>query len=310
MDIVIILFLAVILDITIGDPPNGLHPVAWLGKIISLEMKLAPIENKVVQIIYGVIVVLFSSIIITTSVYFLITYLQSFNTVVYFLTSTLLLKCTFSIKGLIIAAQTVKNYISTNKLSEARHSLTSLVSRETTHLDKEQVIAATIESVAENSCDSIVAPLFYFAIFGLSGAIAYRIINTFDSMIGYHGRWEYIGKFAAKFDDMLNYVPARITALLLIVSSWICKNRPDAALSIMLRDHKKTESPNAGWTMSAIAGALDVKLEKAGHYQLGDDGHILTIDTINSSLRIMITISIIWSLVILLIRGIYSAAVQ
>jgi adenosylcobinamide-phosphate synthase len=122
--------------------------------------------------------------------------------------------------------------------------------------------------------DSFVGPWLFFALFGLPGAVAYRAINTLDSMLGYHGYYEHLGKASARLDDLANLVPARLSALLLVVGSFFLpgQNAP-AALRIMWRDHRRTESPNAGWTMSGMAGALGVKLEKTspeGGYQLGD----------------------------------------
>jgi adenosylcobinamide-phosphate synthase len=157
-----------------------------------------------------------------------------------------------------------------------------------------------VESAAENVCDSFVAPLFYFLLLGVPGAIAYRIANTYDAMIGYHGKYEYSGKFAAWLDDVANFLPARLSALAIIVAAWLCRKDVSQAWHIMLRDHKKTESPNAGWTMSAVAGALGVQLEKIGHYKLGDNHHALSLDTIDDSSQIVMMAALIWSLLSLL----------
>jgi adenosylcobinamide-phosphate synthase len=125
--------------------------------------------------------------------------------------------------------------------------------------------------VSENVTDSFIGPWLAFALFGLPGAVAYRAINTLDSMIGYHGKYEYLGKASARLDDLVNLVPARLTALLLVFSSALLPGqRAASAWRIMWRDHARTESPNAGWTMSGMAGALGVELEKVGHYRLGD----------------------------------------
>jgi adenosylcobinamide-phosphate synthase len=112
--------------------------------------------------------------------------------------------------------------------------------------------------------------MFYFALFGVPGALFYRVVNTYDSMIGYHGRYEYLGKVAARLDDLLNIIPARLTGLLLVAASRLRRAAAGGAWRVMLRDHAVTESPNAGWPMSAMAGALGVRLEKVGHYRLGD----------------------------------------
>ena len=192
-----------------------------------------------------------------------------------------------------------------DKLAEARFELRSLVGRDTSKLDKSLMVSATVESVAENSCDSFFAPLFYFLFFGVPGAIAYRVINTLDAMIGHHGEFEYLGKFAARLDTVANFIPARITALIIVLAAWICKRNASGAWRIMLRDRRKTESPNAGWTMSAIAGALGVQLEKVGYYKLGDNHNSLSLSTIDASLQIVMTAALIWSLLLILAEVIY-----
>lgn len=301
METLFVLILALILDLALGEPPNAWHPVAWLGKLMSLEIRLAPQRGKIKQLIFGIAIVIITLAAITAAAYFLLSYVKEVNTMLYIVVSAAILKFTFSLRGLRQAAIAVKKLLSTDKLIEARFSLRSLVSRGTANLDKSQVVAATVESVAENSCDSFVAPLFYFLLWGVPGAVAYRIINTFDAMIGYRGDYEHLGKFAARLDDVANFIPARIASLIMVLSAWVCRRNISQAWHIMLRDHSKTPSPNAGWTMSAIAGALEVQLEKTGQYTLGDNHHFLTLNTIDASLHIVTITALIWSLLTLLL---------
>jgi adenosylcobinamide-phosphate synthase len=308
MEIIVILLLALALDLAFGEMSNAWHPVAWLGKLISLEARLAPKTGKIRQLAYGVSMVLITLGLIVTAVYFLLAYLREINPVVYIIVAGLLVKFTFSLRGLRQAVDTVRRLLARDKLTQARMSLKSLVSRDTDELNKDQLISAAVESAAENICDSFVAPLFYFLLFGVAGAIAYRVINTFDAMMGYHGHWEYLGKFAARLDDVVNFIPARITALIIVLSSPICRKNMSQAWHIMIRDHKKTESPNAGWTMGAIAGALGVQLEKAGHYKLGDNHFPLSLDTIDASRQIILVAAIIWCSLSILAEVIYLVA--
>ena len=305
MEIIFILFVALAIDLAFGEPANAWHPVAWLGKLISSEMKRTPRKGKLMQLVFGMVMVLITLGAITTAAYVLLLYLREINLIVYVIIAGLLLKFTFSLRGLRQAVTTVKGFLAQDNLPEARTSLRSLVSRDTADLNKSHLLSATVESVAENSCDSFVAPLFYFLLFSVPGAIAYRVVNTFDAMIGYHGEWEHLGKFAARLDDVANFIPARITALIIALAAWICKKNMRQAWHIMLRDHKKTHSPNAGWTMSAIAGALGVRLEKAGHYKLGDNHYSLSINTIDASLQMTMTVAVIWSLIAILAEVIY-----
>ncbi len=180
------------------------------------------------------------------------------------------LKPFFALRMLADAGGTVRQALERDDLLAARHALHALVSRDCSRLTAELLAAAAIESLAENLSDSVVAPLFYYVWFGVPGAAAYRLFNTFDSMIGYHGRYEYLGKVAARLDDVLNFVPARLTALLIIVLAPVFGGNRRAAWRIWRRDARKTESPNAGHPMAAMAGALGIQLEKVDHYILGE----------------------------------------
>jgi adenosylcobinamide-phosphate synthase len=306
---IVILLIALTLDLILSEPPNTWHPVAWLGKLISLETKLAPQRGKFRQMAYGAGIVLVTLGLIVTAVYFLFAQLSEFSLIVYVIISgLLLLKFSFSLRGLRQAVDSVKRLLAKDNLEQARLSLKSLVSRDTTELSQSQVISAAVESAAENICDSFVAPLFYFLLFGVAGAVAYRVINTFDTMIGYHGQWEYLGKFAARLDDVANFIPARLTALIIVLAALICRKNISQAWHIMIRDHSKTESPNAGWTMSAVAGALDVQLEKAGHYKLGDSHLPLSLSVIDGSRQIIVVTAIVWCSILMLAEVIYFVA--
>jgi adenosylcobinamide-phosphate synthase len=143
-----------------------------------------------------------------------------------------------------------------------------------------------VESLAENTSDSGVAPLFYYAVFGLPGAVAYRAINTLDAMLGYRGEMEYLGQAAARLDDLANLIPARLTAGLLLVAGALDGSRLHDGIRILLRDGGRTASPNAGRPMAAMAGLLGVVLTKPGHYRLGDDIRPVTHRTIGRAWRL------------------------
>lgn len=186
----------------------------------------------------------------------------------------LLVKSTFSVLGLVNISNKITNALQTNDLDEARRLASwHLVSRDTTSLNTSQVTAAAIESVAENTSDSIVAPIFYYLLFGLPGALVYRFVNTSDALLGYRDeKREWLGKFSARADDFLNLIPARLTALLFFFAAPFSGCDLKKAVSIWRTDRYKTDSPNAGHPMSAAAGGLGIKLEKVDHYVLGEDG--------------------------------------
>jgi adenosylcobinamide-phosphate synthase len=299
-----ILLLALILDLAFGELPNAIHPVAWAGKAASYLQKGSDNLPPVMQFVHGAGVVLLTIALFTVPVYFLLLYLKSFNIVTYLVGGAILFKFTFSWRELRQAALRVRKLLIDDKLNEARFELRALVSRDTHNLPETLLISATVESVAENACDSFVAPLFYFLLFGIPGAVAYRVVNTLDAMIGYHGKYEYLGKFACRLDDVLNFIPARLTALLLVLSAYLSRRHGQRSWQVALYEHTKTESLNAGWPMAAVAGALDVQLEKTGSYKLGETSTRLIPQTIDNSLKLVQIAMLIWVLICFAVGGI------
>jgi adenosylcobinamide-phosphate synthase len=297
---VLVLLLALVIDQAIGEPPNAVHPVVWMGNSVSFLMKGAKIagDSKAGQFIYGMLVSLVTIGIFTAASYFLLAWIRSLSLLAYVIVGAILLKCAFSLKELRNAAVKVRRLLEGNKIPEARAAVKALVGRDTTQLDSGQVASATIESVAENSCDSFVAPLLFFIFLGVPGAFVYRAVNTLDNSIGFRGKYEYLGKFAARLDDVVNFIPARINAFLFVVAALFNGKDFRGAWRIMFRDHGKTASPNGGWTMGAMAGGLGVRLEKINYYKLGDNRNTLTPRTIDISLDIMTITAVVWTVIL------------
>jgi adenosylcobinamide-phosphate synthase len=200
--------------------------------------------------------------------------------------SSILLSTTFSIKLLISSANNVKTDLN-NDINKAKKSVSYLVSRDTSQLSYEKVISAVIETLTENITDSVVSPIFYTFILGILGGIAYRVVNTLDAMIGYKNPKNInIGWFPAKLDDILNYLPARITGVLIILAAFILKLNWRNSYRIMIRDANKTPSPNSGYPMAAAAGALGIQLIKPGSYKLGDPINNLNCETITETIKL------------------------
>ena len=264
------LLLALSLDLVLGDPPNRFHPVACLGCGADRLERLAPRGGRAARLAYGVAMVqglVGTSLVVGVLVERALARCRPAARVAL---AAALLKVTFSFRDLIEAAALVRRHLTGGDMEAARTNLRALVSRTADELDAGQVASATIESLAENLSDSLVAPLLYYLGFGLPGAMGYRAANTLDAMIGYHGEHEELGKAAARLDDALNFGPARLSALLLIGAAWLGFGDGHEAWSGLWHDHARTESPNAGWPMSAAAGALRVRLEKVGYYRLGE----------------------------------------
>ena len=204
------------------------------------------------------------------------------------LIEALALKSMLSLRGLARSALAVGDDLARADLTGARAALgRDLVSRPTAALDTGEVASAAVESVAENLTDAFLAPALFFLVFGLPGAVAYRVVNTADAMIGYReGELLHFGRVAARLDDVLNLVPARLAALALVLAAFLTGAEGRRAFATMRRDHGRTASPNAGWTMAAMAGALGVALTKPGAYRLGD-GRVPAPHDIVRSVRVM-----------------------
>lgn len=294
MDELLILTLAFAFDLVLGEPPRKFHPVVWMGKLASLVSHISPRSHPKLTMVYGGFMVF----ILASAFSVPLIFLSHLPQLAYIGLGTFFLKSTFSLKALRTGALKVKDCLYQDNLDEARKRTQDLVSRHTSDLDRPHLISATIESTSENVSDSFVAPLFYFLMGGIPLSMAYRVVNTLDAMFGYRGEYEYLGKVAARLDDVLNFIPARISALLLFLSAFIGRKDAWRAWKTMLREHGKTQSPNSGWTMSAAAGALRVRLEKEGYYTLGDGCLPLKEERIDEAVAMVLILSWMWFLLI------------
>ncbi len=277
----IMLALAVLWDAVLGEP-RWLHPVVGIGKLIAAADRLAPRQGKVAPLLYGIAMAVLIPGGLAVAAYFLIAFMYNISPIACILIGAFLLKSTFAVRELEQVAMRVCRCLEKQDSDGARFALRSLVRRDSTVFGPGLMASAAVESVAESTADSFAAPWLAFAFFGLPGAIAYRAINTLDSMVGYHGEYEYLGKASARLDDLANLVPARLASLFIVAASPLARLSPRLAWATAWQQHNRTESPNAGWTMSAMAGALGVELEKPGSYRLGrplrpvEAGHIKT----------------------------------
>jgi adenosylcobinamide-phosphate synthase len=277
-----LLMLAFTLDLCLGDPVWLPHPVRIMGKAITkieelLRKHLAKNKTQSAEIKEKraglVLVVILASL--TSSLFYvlnslLLTYHFSlFISCFSLLVMVFLTASTLAAKGLIDSAQSIIKAVLDKNLKGARIRLSHLVGRDTDTLEEKGLLKATIESLAENASDGIIAPLFYFAIGGLPLAITYKAINTMDSMVGYkNDKYKNFGWAAAKLDDIANYIPARITGMLISISSAIVSpSLFTCSLKTMFRDGRKHPSPNSGMPEAAMAGALGVRLGGPSSYR-------------------------------------------
>lgn len=295
MENLLILAIALALDLILGEPPRAIHPVVGMGKVIAFLAGRNVGHKPWVQFVYGAALSLFTVALFAVPAYFLMVYLKNLNSVAYVVAGALLLKSAFSLRGLVRAATKIKKLLLSDELDKARFELRALCGRDARDLPKPLLVSGVLESVAENISDSFVAPLFYFLFFGIPGAIAYRVANTLDAMIGHRGKYEHLGKFAARLDTALNLIPARLSALLIVLAAFLVRRNGRKSWRVTVSHHSRTASSNAGWPMSAMAGALDVQLEKVGHYQLGEPGAPLVPEMIDRSTNLIWVAAAVWS---------------
>jgi len=285
--VVITLSGALILDLIIGEPANSFHPVAWMGRYIDLFWRYRPGIDKAreIQFIYGASLVLSGAALFSLP-WIILIYM---NIPLLWLWSIPLLKVTFAVRGLVIAGNKIQRSLDKEDLEEARRLVgRHMVSRRTEGLSATEVASAAIESLAENITDGITAPLLFFALFGIPGAWAYRFCNTCDSMVGYRDpEHEYQGKFTAFLDMALNWLPARLTGLLIVFAAYLSGEDSRNGWLTMVSRHRRTASPNAGWSIAAMAGALGVKLEKTGYYRLEGGNRNPDAQVIKRSIRVV-----------------------
>ncbi len=302
-----ILLFALAIDLLIGEFPVKLHPVVWIGNIISFFKKyLINYNSKISGLIISICVIIVSSLIVLVPMLLIRHFLYINGGMIYLfkLAAVLLLSSTFSVKLLLDSARDVEKDLKNNNLNKARQAVSFLVSRKTDELNKEHVISAVIETLTENIPDSYVSTIFYYSVVGIIAfllgfndfivvilavlaALLHRVVDTMDSMLGYKTDELYnIGFVPAHLDDILNYIPARISGMLIIISSAFLGLNWKGANYIMRRDARNCDSPNSGYTMATVAGALDIQLEKEGVYTLGDNITPLKVEHIEKAIDI------------------------
>lgn len=314
--ILLTLVLSLLVDLIYGELPTKIHPVVIIGKFISFFKNIfIKYKNR----LSGFFTTLFT-VICCCILLVIIMLVCSINDNLFFVVFSLFLSSTFSINMLISTAKDIKNDLRYD-INKARQSVSYLVSRDTDELTESFIVSATIESMTENITDSYIAPIFYFTlgsiifiVFNINDFIIlllipfiYRISNTLDAMLGYTtDELINIGFFPAKLDDILNYIPSRISGMFVVFSAYLLGYNGKNAYEIMKRDAKKCPSPNSGYTMASTAGALDIQLVKKDTYILGDNTYEINVLDISKAIKLTsLTIALFTVFVLLLITIIY-----
>ena len=303
-----------LLDLIIGDPQNPIHPVRIIGNLCRvLENFFRSIMKK-----YLKLAGLITWIIVVLAVYFInyiiIKFILNINIVAGVVFSGILVYFCISAKGLKVEGLKVYNYLIKNDIEGARKQLSYIVGRDTKSLDKKGITRAVVETIAENMSDGVIAPLFYAGIGGAPLAMAYKAVNTMDSMFGYkNDKYMEFGFFPAKLDDVFNYIPARITGLLTVLTAFILKLNWKNSFKIYNRDKYNHTSPNSAHPEAAVAGALGIKLGGANYYfgklvekpTIGDKLKEIELSDIDSTNKILYGVAILGYILGILINLIW-----
>lgn len=305
--------LAWVLDFIIGDPHSWPHPVRWIGNLINaVQRAVRRVCHSDLALRIGGGVMWLAVVGLTYAVAWGVLHLAAsvhpwlgFGVEVWMIFTALAGRC------LAQSAQAVERPLRAGDLAESRIKLSWIVGRDTSQLQPEQINRAVVETVAENTVDGIIAPLFFLLLGGAPLAMAYKAVNTLDSMVGYkHEKYRAIGMVSARLDDVVNFIPARLSWLLIGLAAFICRDNGARALHIGWRDRKNHSSPNCAWSEATVAGALGIHLggpndyfgERVNKPWIGDEHRPIAIDDISRTIRLMWVASTLALLLFMAVR--------
>lgn len=310
---IIAFLIGYILDLIVGDPMNFPHPIRLIGTLIGkLDKALNKRRARMLEGVLLCIIVVLTTAFATTLV---IVVSYKIHVALGIAVEAILTCYILAARSLQVESMKVYHKLKSGTLEEARYAVSMIVGRDTDVLDQEGVTKAAVETVAENTSDGVIAPMFYTALGGPILGFIYKAVNTMDSMVGYHNeKYEYFGKAAARLDDIFNYIPSRLSAVFMILASYICGKDYSGreAVRIYKRDRNVTKSPNAGQTESVCAGALGIRLAGNAYYfgrlvekpYIGDEGRSIEAEDIKRSCKLMYATELITVLVSVLFMGI------
>ncbi len=298
---VAVIVLALLIDLVLSDPPNRIHPLRWIGNLVdALDRRISRKgvwNDRIMGMLSYVLVAtvaLFSVLLVTALLR------EHVGIWAWVIASALLFKITFAVSSFRRHCSPIRKALDEGDLESARSMTQMIVSRDTSCLGTDHVSSCCVETVAENSVDSVVSPALYMGLFGLAGAYVFRCANLMDAMWGYRKeKFANLGTFPARLDDLLGFITSRISLLFLALAALLLRMDVRGLFRISLRDHSLTPSPNSGWPMAAAAGALGITMEKPAGYRIGD-GPLPTVIDIERSLRLVELTSVIFLLAVTL----------
>lgn len=271
VDAVLIILLAVVIDFTIGELPNAVHPLRWMGCMLMwIDRHIKKRDGKFATLMgfvsYLAVVFVFGAIA------FLLSAAAKYclGEIAWIIVSAVLIKITFAVSSFRRHLKPIRKALEEGDTEKAAEKLQMIVSRNTKGMDEGHIVSSCTETVSENYSDSVVSPMTYVGIFGLAGGIAFRCANLMDAMWGYlNDKYRNLGHFPARLDDVLGYITSRISIIFVTIGAFLLRMNWKAAIPMALEQHGKTPSPNSGWPMTAFAGALGISMEKKDVYVMG-----------------------------------------
>lgn len=305
------IYIGYIIDLIIGDPYSFPHPVIYIGKLIKcLENNIRKVFKKEKYLKFAGFILWFITVGLTYVLTYLIIKLSKFNSITFLIVNSFIIYTTLATKCLKDEAIKIYDILKSGDIYESRKQLSYIVGRDTNSLNEAEIIRATVETVAENTVDGIISPMFYAFIGGAPLAMAYKAINTLDSMVGYkNDKYINLGFASAKIDDIANYIPARVCIIFMTIASLILRFNYKNCFKISIRDRKNHKSPNCAYPEGAVAGALGIQLGGTNIYfgkpvykpTIGDKYREIEIEDIKKTNKIMYLSSILSLIIFTLI---------
>lgn len=322
LDAVLIAIFAFLIDRYIGDVPNRYHPLRWMGNLLDcIDRRIADRRSRWNVVIgflsYVLVLLVFGGVALTMTMalryglggvgeFEVLGAPCSFGEIVWIVVSALFVKVTFALFAFRKFCSPIEDDLKKGDLEAAADKTQMMVNRKMKGMDLPHITSSCCETVSENLVDSVISPLFYFGLFGLPGAIAFRCSNLMDAMWGHINEKYYVlGHFPARLDDVLGYIPSRISPLFVGVAAKLMRMRSGrSAVKAAMAEHRKTPSPNSGWPMTAVAAAMGVSFEKEGVYVMGE-GPLPSIDDVRRCYHLVELTSLVFLLVVTIPLGMF-----
>ncbi len=298
-DALFIIIIAILIDLIIGEVPNSIHPLRWMGSILYWIDKHVKKRSGAGTRLIGLLSFLFVFLLFAVIAFVILAVVRNYlGEWPWIIVSAIFLKITFAISSFRRHVKPIAKELNKGRIENARKKVQMIVSRDTSKMDAEHIASSCTETTSENYIDSIVSPTLYSGMFGLIGGLFFRCANLMDAMWGYlNDKYGDLGFFPAKLDDILGYIPARISPIFITIGAFLMGLDWKAVIPATMEEHTKTPSPNSGWPMTAFAAALDIKMEKTGVYVMGK-GHLPTHDDMRKCCRLLEVSSLVFILLI------------